>query len=103
MIDRFERFALPRTVEEAVDVLISDLTTQQMDAMGHMSEDEFDALCRQLVPYLDHDFRLWSGNDPLLMDCMDSVPDAAGTDPMRIIMEHMRERLSADHGLYFVV
>lgn len=103
MIDRFERFTLPRTVEEAVDVLVSDLTTQQMDAMGHMSDEEFDALCRQLVPYLDHDFRLWSGNDQLLMDCLNSVPDATGTDPVRIIMDHMRERLSEDHGIYFVV
>lgn len=103
MIDRFKKFPLPRTVDEAVDVLISDLTTQQMDAMSHMSDEAFEALCRQVAPYLDHDFHLWSGNDQLLMHCLDSVPDATGADPTRIIMDQMRERLSTELGIYFAV
>ena len=100
MIDRFRRFKLPTTVEEAVDVLISDLTTQQMAAMGHMTDEEFDRLCRQLVPYLQHDFRLWTGNDRLLFDCFDTVDNDTSTDPMRIIMERMRERLLSDQGVF---
>ena len=99
MIDRFRRYKLPSTVNEAVEVLISDLTTQQMAAMGHMTDEEFDLLCRQLVPHLQHDFRLWAGNDRLLMDCFHTVDNDTGTDPMRIIMDRMRERLTSDHGV----
>ncbi len=100
MIDRFQRFRLPRTVDEAVDILISDLTTQQMNTMGHMSDEAFDQLCRQLIPHLQHDFGLWRGNDRLLMDCFDKVDNHTDTDPMRIIMECMRERLKVDHGVF---
>ena len=100
MIDRSKRFKLPTTVEEAVDVLISDLTTQQMSTMGLMSDEEFDLLCRQLVPHLQHDFRLWTGNDRLLLDCFETVDNDTSTDPMRIIMERMRERLSSDQGVF---
>ena len=99
MIDRFQRFKLPRTVDEAVDVLISDLTTQQMDAMGHMTDAEYDLLCRQLVPHLQHDFGLWRGNDRLLLDCFEQLDNDSGTDPMRIIMDRMRNRLKSAHGI----
>lgn len=103
MIDRFERFSLPKTVDEAVDVLVSDLTTQQMDTMGQMTDEQFDAMCCQLMPHLDHDFRLWSGNDQLLMDCLESLDDATGADPRRVIMDRMRERLKTDHVIYIVI
>lgn len=100
MIDRFQRFKQPKTVDEAVDVLISDLTTQQMAAMAEMSDLQFDLLCEQLVPYLQHDFRLWDGNEQLLVSCFESVGFNTSTDPMRIIMDHMRSRLRADNGVF---
>jgi hypothetical protein len=100
MIDRFQRFKQPKTVDEAVDVLISDLSTQQMAAMADMSDVQFDLLCEQLVPHLQHDFRLWSGNDQLLVSCFESVRFNTSTDPMRIIMDRMRSRLRADNGVF---
>lgn len=100
MIDRFRRFRQPKTVDEAVDVLISDLTTQQMAAMADMSDVQFDLLCEQLVPHLQHDFQLWSGNEQLLIACFESVRFNTSTDPMRIIMDRMRSRLRADNGVF---
>ena len=100
MIDRFQRFRQPKTVDEAVDVLISDLTTQQMAAMADMSDVQFDLLCEQLVPHLQHDFRLWSGNELLLVSCFEAVRFDTSTDPMRIIMDRMRSRLKANNGLF---
>lgn len=99
MIDRFKRFDLPQTVDQAVDILLSDLTTQQIFDMGRMSDDDFDRLCKKVIPYLQHDFRLWDGNDALLMDALNSVGNATGTDPMRVIMDHLRERLTEDIGV----
>lgn len=100
MIDRFQRFKQPKTVDEAVDVLISDLTTQQMAAMAEMSDVQFDLLCEQLVPHLQHDFGLWSGNEHLLISCFEAVRFNTSTDPMRIIMDRMRARLKADNGVF---
>lgn len=95
MIDRFKRYQLPATVDEATDVLLSDLTTQQMAAMAEMDDKTFDALCDQLVPHLQHDFRLWSGNDRLLIDCFEIVDNNTSTDPMRIIMEQVRLKVQS--------
>jgi hypothetical protein len=93
MIDRYPKFTLPVTVDEAAEVLISDLTTQQMTAMVQMNDQEFDQLCDQLVPHLQHDFRLWTGNERLLVDCFERVGNGTSTDPMRIIMDCMRSKL----------
>lgn len=93
MIDRYSKFSLPVTVDEAAEVLISDLTTQQMTAMAQMDDQEFNRLCDQLVPHLQHDFRLWSGNERLLFDCFEHIGNDTCTDPMRIIMDCMRSKL----------
>ena len=103
MTERFQRYKLPATVDEAADVLISDLTTQQMIAMTEMSDQEFDRLCSTLVPYLEHDFRLWSGNDSLLINCFESVGNDTSTDPMRIIMERMRSKLQSLNDVIITV
>jgi hypothetical protein len=93
MIDRYPKYALPATVDEAAEVLISDLTTQQMTTMAQMNDQEFDTLCDKLVPHLQHDFRLWTGNERLLTDCFERTGNDTSTDPMRIIMDCMRSKL----------
>lgn len=103
MIDRYPRYKLPETVGEAVNLLMSDLTTQQMAAMGEMNNKEFDRLCNQLVPHLQHDLRLWDGNDRLLVSCFDRVDNDTSTDPMRIIMDEMRSRLQSLNDMVITV
>ena len=93
MIDRYSRYTLPETVDEAAELLISDLTTQQMTAMAQMNDQEFNNLCNQLVPHLQHDFQLWTGNERLLYNCLDRAESETSTDPMRIIMNCMRSKL----------
>lgn len=92
MFDQFPKYKLPATVDEAAEILISDLTTQQMTAMAEMDDQEFNQLYDQLIPYLQHDFRLWNGNDNLLYDCLRNI-DETTTDPMRIILDCMRAKL----------
>jgi hypothetical protein len=99
MIDRLQRFNQPATVDEAVAVLVADLTTQQMTALAEMNDEQFDLLCAQLVPYLQHDFRLWTGNDRLLISCFETVGYNTSTDPMRIIMDRMRSQLRSSGGV----
>jgi len=95
MIDRYPDYFLPSTVDEAVNILVSDLTTQQMAAMGQMSDEAFDRLCGELVPHLQHDFRLWAGNERLLNSCFENADNLTSTDPMRIIMEALRSRMQS--------
>lgn len=102
MIDRFRRFTQPATVDEAVQLLISDLNPQQMAAVADLGDDEFDRLCRRLVPHLQYDFRLWNGNDALLLSCFEQVDFNTGTDPMRIIMDRMRALLQSHQDVIIV-
>ena len=103
MIDRYRKFDMPVTVDEAAEVLISDLTTQQMTAMAQMNDQEFDQLCDQLVPHLQHDFRVWTGNEQLLFDCFEYAGNDTVTDPIRIIMDCMRLKLQTLNDVIITV
>lgn len=103
MIDRYPDYFLPSTVDEAVNILVADLTTQQMAAMGDMSDEEFDQLCGELVPHLQHDFKLWTGNERLLNSCFENADSLTSTDPMRIIMEALRSRLQSLDDIFITV
>ena len=102
MIERFQRFKQPTTVDEAVQILISDLDPQDMSAIAQMDNEQFEVLCDRLVPHLQHDFRLWSGNDALLVACFQQVSYNTSTDPMRIIMDRMRSWLQAHEGVVII-
>lgn len=99
MIDRYPKYKLPATVYEAVNLLLSDLSPQQMAAMGEMDDQEFDHLYSQLVPHLQHDLRLWDGNDRLLASCFDIAGNSTSTDPMRIIMDELRSQLQSSNDI----
>ena len=102
MIERFQRFKQPTTVDEAVHILIADLDPQQMSTIAQMDDHQFETLCDRLVPHLQHDFRLWSGNDELLVACFQAVDYNTSTDPMRIIMDRMRSVLQINEGVIII-
>ena len=102
MIDRYERFSLPTTLNEAANLLISDLTPQEIAAMDEMSNAEFEMLCDQLVPYLQDDFRIWSGNDRLLVSCFEAENADTSTDPMRIILQRVRDLVQSNDDVIIV-
>lgn len=102
MIERFERYQQPTTLDEAAHLLISDLSPEQMAVMSRLNDEQFDELCDQLVPHLEHDFRLWSGNQKLLTSCFRNLSDNSCTDPMRIIMERVRQLLQASDDVIII-
>jgi hypothetical protein len=74
----------PSTLIEAVDRLMSTLTPDELDAIGHMSEGELISLHFSLGMRIRNEFGLWQGNDDLLASC---CPDV--TDPyMLMIIKH---------------
>jgi hypothetical protein len=102
MIHRPSTYDLPKTIDEAANLLISDLSTQQMTMMERISDRDFDVLCDILLPYIQDDFRIWSGNDALLMSCFEGN-HSTSTDPMRIIMERVRKMLQKKSDMILVV
>jgi hypothetical protein len=103
MYDRELRYDIPRTVEDVVELLISDLLTNHREALTGMSENDFDTLYQAVAPYILHEFRLWTGNNELLNACL-AATDADGpeTDPAMIILRRVKQALREHHGVLII-
>jgi hypothetical protein len=90
----------PQTVEEAAQLLLSDLLIQHLQTLSQMSPGEFEELCDSVTPYLIDEFRLWQGNDALLNSCL--AQDASDDDPARIILKKVKDILCDFHGFLVI-
>jgi DNA topoisomerase IB len=94
---------LPQTVDQAADLLISDLLTDHIEVMASLSDEEFESLYQGVAPFLIDEFRLWSGNDSLLDACMkvcQARPE--NPDPVRVILERVVERIGDTEGVIII-
>jgi len=101
MINRNTRYKVPESVDEAAELLLSDLLMQHLQALSNMTEDNFDLLCDRVAPYLMDEFKLWQGNEPLLDSCF-SKTDTEETDPARIILNRVKQMLIDFHGFLVI-
>jgi len=94
---------LPQTIDQAADLLISDLLTDHVEAMASLNDEEFESLYQGVAPYLIDEFRLWSGNDILLDACIEAS-NACGEspDPARIILKRVVERIGDTEGIIII-
>lgn len=82
---------MPKTVDEAAEILISDLLIQHLQTLSQMDEDDFNVLCEKVTPYLLEEFKLWEGNNQLLESCLKA--DENGNDPARVILKAVKNKL----------
>ena len=103
MYERATRYDVPRTVNEVVDLLISDLLIYHRETLVHMTENQFDQLYQSVAPYILDEFRLWTGNKALLHSCLtETDPEDPETDPAVIILRKVKEQLREDHGVLII-
>jgi hypothetical protein len=100
MFDKNTPYPIPGTVEEAAELLLSDLLLQHLNTLSHMTENDFDQLCEQVAPYLLEEFKIWQGNDALLGSCFSRT--AAEADPARIILNHVKKILRNFNGFLVI-
>jgi DNA topoisomerase IB len=94
---------LPQTIDQAADLLISDLLTDHVEAMARLSDEEFESLYQGVAPYLIDEFRLWSGNDNLLAACLEACSaNGEAPDPARIILKRVVERIGDTEGIIII-
>jgi hypothetical protein len=94
-------YRLPKSVDEAAELLLSDLLLQHVQTLMLMSENDYDQLCEKLAPYLLDEFQVWQGNNDLLDSCYKYSEDAA-EDPTRIILNRIRHILQELHGFLVI-
>jgi len=103
MSPKTERFNLPETVEEAVDLLISDLLAAHIETFSSLSAQQFDRLYNLVSPFILSEFKLWAGNDKLLNDCMAQIKDTdANCDPAGLILRKTKARLDETMGVLII-
>ena len=92
---------LPKTVDQAVDMLIDELSLKDRTTISNLAEDELINLHINLGEYIRNEFGLWSGNEDLMSSCctiakMNKIhEDTAST----IIIEKLWARLRETHKL----
>jgi len=95
---------LPRTVDEAVERLIRELSLKDKTNIANMTENELMTLQFTLGSYIGSEFGVWTGNAELLYSCKRAAgdvhvdPDHAPT----VIIENLWKRLRESHKLRVV-
>jgi hypothetical protein len=95
---------LPRTIDEAVTILLADLPLMARTRLAKMTPEELDLFNHIVGLQIAKDFRLWSGNDALLQACM-TATEATGDDdlePSKVIVRAMWQKLQETHVLRLV-
>lgn len=92
---------LPENVNEAAELLLSDLLIQHLQTLHQMSVEDFDQLCDRVSPYLVEEFELWQGNNQLLDSCFSDVKGDEA-DPARIILNRVKQLLQDFQGFLVI-
>lgn len=87
------QLSLPQTVEEAAELLISDLLIKHMTSMMRMTKAELAKLHEKVAPYLLEEFRIWTGNEALLQSCMEKAGESQNLDPAIVILQEVHKRV----------
>ena len=95
---------LPSTIEEAVRILLDDLRLLDRTRLGSMTTEELNWVNKAVGLQITRDFRLWSGNELLLHECLEAMPDAGkeDADPSMVIINGMWKKLQETHVLRLV-
>jgi hypothetical protein len=103
-MDTFQKKrALPRTVEEVVDLLIADLPPVEQETLRGLNDEEFGEFYQSVAESIINEFNLWTGNDELLASCLSAdPPGSVNHDPSLIILEQMRRRLRGTSGILII-
>jgi hypothetical protein len=94
--------SLPRSVEEAVEVLLGRLTFQERTRVANKSRERLDSLIPSLGTFIKNEFRMWKGNDPLMDDCR-LLSDSEDEEPAAIIIRELWKRLRKSERVLRVI
>lgn len=96
-------YGYPRTVDEAAELLISDIPIDQRNVLSRMGEREFMQFYSTVAEFIIEDFKLWTGNEALLNSCFDSVDtEDEHYDPAMIILKKVKQKLQDTDGIIII-
>jgi len=95
------RMDLPRSVDEAVDRMVAELTLKDKARIARMGPAEASALPIRLGDYMWRKFGLRDGNDELMASCrmISGVDDLQKESAIDVISDALWKKLRQTHGL----
>jgi hypothetical protein len=103
MFPRSVGIELPLTIDEAVTTILNDLPLLDRTRLSAMGPDELHLINREVGAQIAKDFKLWSGNDILLSDCLVAAQHLdEPADPTLTIVHAVWQRLQDTHVLRLV-
>jgi hypothetical protein len=96
--------SLPKTVEEAVERLLSELSLRDKAHIAKMREADLDSLHPSLGHYVRTAFGLWSGNEALMDSCcsVSGVGELNEDDASAVIIREVWRQLRETHRMRVV-
>lgn len=100
MIPKSVGIELPLTIDEAVTTILNDLPLLDRTRLLAMKSEELCFIVRKVGSQIAKDFRLWSGNDILLSDCLAAAQQhGESLDPTLVIIRAAWQKLQQTHVL----
>jgi hypothetical protein len=98
---RIKKVSLPRTVDQAVTRLMSDLSLRDKTKIAKLKEEEVVSLYFSLGEYIRDVFGLWSGNRELMESCrtLSGMNELQEDDASAFIVREFLKRLHETHRL----
>ena len=104
-LDKIKQSApLPKTVDEAVKSLISEMALKDKTIIANMAETELSLLHTNIGEYIRNEFGLWSGNKALMTSCcfFAKKEKVQEDEASSIIIRELWKRLRETHKLRIV-
>ena len=103
MIPKSIGVELPLTIGEAVTTILNDLPLLDRTRLSAMESDDLYLVDREVGSQIAKDFRLWSGNDFLLSDCLAAAQHYnEPTEPTLVIVQAVWQKLQETRVLRLV-
>jgi hypothetical protein len=77
----------PKSIKEAVQLLLAELSKRDQEAIKGMSEDGLSSLHLSLGNYIRNEFGLWGNNEELLGACCPDVSLRNADDASMVIIK----------------
>lgn len=103
MYDKKRWYDIPTTIDEAAELLISDLSARHQEVLSNLDDEGFNRFYESVAKFVLDDFELWSGNHELLRSCYtsDTTVDSVA-EPAKIILNRVRELLQETFGIVII-
>ena len=103
MYDKKRWYDIPKTIDEAAELLISDLSTSHQEVLSNLDDEEFNQFYESVAKFVLDDFELWCGNHALLRSCFTSTATVDSVaEPAKIILNRVREMLQETSGIVII-